>query len=150
MDNNFRRRVEALISRDILSKEGWAVTAKGWIEAPEEVQQIIADGAILWDTTCEVWDKFCYLWNQCSRIVAQIAGAARTPEEAWDAYKNLKKKKKKKIIKLILYLKGEEIIEEKQIENYEVTISDIELITEMYKTIKEENVEIKVSDITFS
>jgi len=102
----------------------------------------------LWDDTCETWDEHCIVWEQCERIVEEITGgAARTPEAAWDAYKNLKEKKKKRIIRLVIYLKGEKITEEKEIENYEVTISDMEIITEAYKKRKEEKIKINVSNI---
>ena len=105
----------------------------------------------LWDDTCENWDTHCVIWDQCERIVDDITkGATRTPEEAWDAYKQLNKKKKKRIIRLVLYLKGEKIIQEKEIENYEVTVSDIKMITEEYKKRKEEKIKINVSNIEFS
>lgn len=102
----------------------------------------------LWDDTCETWDKHCIVWEQCERIVEEITGgAARTPEEVWNAYKHLDKKKKKRIIRLVLYLKGEKIVEEKEIEDYEVTISDIKMITEEYKKRKEEKIKINISNI---
>lgn len=81
-------------------------------------------------------------------VVEIIGGGGRAPEEAWDAYKHLKEKKKKKVIKVIMWLKGEKFEEEHAIEDYEVTVDDINLILEEHKKRVKQKIEIQVSNIS--
>ena len=94
---------------------------------------------IKWDTTFEDWNNFCFLWDECVRLVG---GAARIPEEAWDAYKNIKEKNKKKVIKVIVWLRGEKFEEEKPIEDYKITVEDIQMLLEEYK---KQNIDKKIN-----
>jgi hypothetical protein len=104
----------------------------------------------IWGTACYKWGEYCILWSDCIDVVKEVVetpgGAARPPEEMIEVYERLDTQKKRKVIRLILWLKGNKIIQEKEIKNYKISIEDVELLTKEYKKAKQ-TIEIKVSDI---
>jgi len=94
-----------------------------------------------WNEVFTNWIDYDVIWN----FVDEIIQYGSTGEESLLKFQQLEDYKKKKIITLILWLKGNKIVQEKQIHNYKVTVNDIEMIKESRKTIS-----INVSNIEVS
>ena len=108
--------------------------------------QLVAE-CIRWGDASVLWKDANWLWSQCSgsvippkppitaSIVLQPTGVDATtliPEwliEPWNPYRaGERKDNRKKWIKLICKVKGETFEEEKEIENYDISINDIKMV----------------------
>ena len=83
---------------------------------------------ITYNTANFTWDNNVHLWNLCQRVLGGKSKAKRDEErKQWE-------KDKKKVIKLVMWRKGIKVYdEEKEVENIELYIDDIELIAEEIK-----------------
>jgi len=98
----------------------------------------------------EVWNETAALWtDDVVEILKQVAyggsrGGVRTKQDTWNAWDEIDNVNKKKVVKVILTLKGVRHIAEQDINEYNVTIEDLELVLEEYEKYKVtiENVEI--------
>ena len=99
-----------------------------------------------------LWGEVDYLWDSIipclGRIISAGGGHADDVLDIYNA-KKIDKKTKKKIIKLIMTLKGQEFVEEHEInvDKYEVTIDDIKLLIGEYKEYQKRQIAVKVESV---
>jgi NACalpha-BTF3-like transcription factor len=65
----------------------------------------------------------------------QIFGSVKK-KNYQNVYNKLDDEKKKKVIKLICMVRGQKIEEEKEVEDFEISIDDIELVLERAKKVR--------------
>jgi len=99
------------------------------------------------DPDCEeYWDSTIFTWSDCILIEAAApttGGGGATPQpQPWvtsslDTLDKRDKQRKSRLIQLITFVKEDRIIEEKEIQDIEITVSDIALVkNEMEKKLK--------------
>jgi NACalpha-BTF3-like transcription factor len=79
-----------------------------------------------WEEVFDVWE----LWKFFLDIFQQTKKS-----EYKNIYEKLDDEKKKKVVKLICMVKGQKIEEEKVVEDFEISIDDIELVLERAKKV---------------
>tara|TARA_B100001094_G_C18111693_1_gene761560 strand:- start:1119 stop:1436 length:318 start_codon:yes stop_codon:yes gene_type:complete len=89
------------------------------------------------------WDKFDkHTWESINQVVWDlweffIEVFKQTRKQDYkNVYNKLDDEKKKKVVKLICMVKGQKIEEEKVVEDFEISIDDIELVLERAKKIR--------------
>ena len=89
-----------------------------------------------WNNANFAWNNNPYTWDDCA-LVEELA-AALGGHGATGVQKVLKdKEKKKQFVKLLCKVKGVEFKEEKEIKNYKIVISDVELVVnEVMSSVK--------------
>ena len=75
---------------------------------------------VVWD----LWDIFIGAFN------------GKRKEDYQNIYEKLDTEKKKKVVKLICMVKGRKIEEEKVVEDFEISIDDVELVLERAKRLR--------------
>ena len=70
---------------------------------------------------------FPYTWDDVALVKAAIGGGGDMDEMPWTKFDD---EKKKRLIKLICKVQGKTIKEEKEIQNYKITVSDVKLLAE--------------------
>jgi len=105
---------------------------------------------LTWDGTEEIWSTTESLWtDDVISIVKKLGGSrggVRKQFDTWNAWDKLNDKNKQKIIKVIVYLKTGVKLESKiDVNKYNITIEDINLLIEEYEKYKitVENVKVK-------
>ena len=88
-----------------------------------------------WNNANFAWNDNPYTWDDCA-LVEELAAAGGHGVAA--VHKVLKdKEKKKRFIKLLCKVKGVEYEEQKEINNYKIVISDVELVVnEVMSSVK--------------
>ena len=72
--------------------------------------------------------SFPYTWDDVALVRAAVGGGGVMAEDMpWTQFDD---EKKKRLIKLICKVQGKTIKEEKEIQNYEITVSDVKLLAE--------------------
>jgi hypothetical protein len=94
----------------------------------------------LWENADSNWDIFEQLWNDVIPYIQLIEGyivEGAPPQVAYKKVIKNNKEKHRKIVKLIMILNGKKIEQEKEIniDKYQVTGKDINLLIEEYKKI---------------
>ena len=79
-----------------------------------------------WEEVFDVWE----LWKFFLDVFQQTKKS-----EYKNIYEKLDDEKKKKVVKLICMVKGQKIEEEKVVEDFEISIDDIELVLERAKKV---------------
>ena len=110
----------------------WQISEELW----NEVLQEVLEGCSWQDVDFE-WDSFDRLWNDTLPCIKKIAGniiLGAPPEEAYVKAVGKDKKLHRKMVKLIMMLKDEEIIQQKEIylDKYKVTAGDVNILMEQY------------------
>ena len=80
-----------------------------------------------WETITAVWELFETFWD---------IFAGKKKEDYQNIYEKLDSEKKKKVVKLICMVKGQKIEEKKVVEDFEISIDDIELVLERAKKVR--------------
>ena len=88
-----------------------------------------------WNEIEDVWNVLDQIWNEFALFI-RIFGGGKTRRQKLDAYGGLDKEKKKRVVKLICMVKGQKIEEEKVVEDFEISIDDIELVLERAKKVR--------------
>ncbi len=87
---------------------------------------------IKWNKAEFKWNENPHIWNLVVEILDEIKGGGISSKPKWEKDKD--KKKRKQVIKLVMWRKGIKVYdEEKEVENIELYIDDIELIAEEIK-----------------
>jgi hypothetical protein len=114
-----------------------------------EVEPICND---IWNLVGHTWGNFELLWNgECVPSEGMSINVA-VPDNYLDAYaqavSKVDDKSKKKIIKLILYLKGERFVDEKEVDvnKYTVTSTDVHLLLQL-RDMKQRQRQMEVTDV---
>ena len=72
--------------------------------------------------------SFPYTWDDVALVKAAVGGGGVMVEDMpWTQFDD---EKKKRLVKLICKVQGKTIKEEKEIQNYEITVSDVKLLAE--------------------
>ena len=88
-----------------------------------------------WNTTTALWtDDVVTILERI--LIGGSRGGVRTKQDTWTAWNKLDGKSKKKIVEVVLYFKGVKFVETKNINEYKITIEDIELILAEYEKHK--------------
>jgi len=128
------------------------LATKGYLTTVEVREPGIPDLTdCVWGGIEFLWGEIDYLWDSIipcfGRIISASGGGH--PDDVYNIYqkKKIDKKTKKKIIKLIMTLKGQEFIEEHEIDvdKYEVTVDDIKLLIGEYKEYQKRQKQVSVS-----
>ena len=89
------------------------------------------------------WDKFNKKpWETINQVVwvlleffVEVVNQAKKSEYK-NVYDKLDDEKKKKVVKLICMVKGQKIEEEKVVEDFEISVDDIDLVLERAKKLR--------------
>lgn len=82
----------------------------------------------------QVWSETASLWSDdVISILARITvggsrGGVRTKQDTWNAWNKVNQADRKKVTKVILTLQGREYVSEAVLDEYKVTVEDVELI----------------------
>ena len=88
-----------------------------------------------WDTIPTTWENLLEpVWELFTFFVQTFSNAKTREYE--NIYRKLDDEKKKKVVKLICMVKGQKIEEEKEVQDFEVTVDDIDLVLERAKRIR--------------
>ena len=88
-----------------------------------------------WDTIPTTWENLLEpVWELFTFFVQTFSNAKTREYE--NIYRKLDDEKKKKVVKLICMGKGQKIEEEKEVQDFEVTVDDIDLVLERAKRIR--------------
>jgi len=91
----------------------------------------MAINVIKWNNADFKWNDNPHLWNYVEEVIAEIEDVG-TGGRKWKRDKD--KKKRKEVIRLLMWRKGIKVYDEqKEIENIELYIDDIKLISEELK-----------------
>ena len=88
-----------------------------------------------WDEIEGVWNELDAIWNEFLFFL-NIFGGGKSKERRLELYKHLDDEKKKRAVKLICMVKGVKFEEEKEIQDFEVTIDDIDLVLERARRLR--------------
>ena len=88
-----------------------------------------------WDNIPITWESLLHTVWELFTFFVQTFGNVKTREYE-NIYKKLDDEKKKKVVKLICMVKGQKIEEEKEVQDFEVTVDDIDLVLERAKRIR--------------
>ena len=88
-----------------------------------------------WDDVEGIWNELDAIWNEFL-FFFQIFGGGKSKARKLEVYKHLDDEKKKRAVKLICMVKGKKFEEEKEIQDFEVTIDDIDLVLERAKRLR--------------
>jgi hypothetical protein len=110
------------------------------------------ENCLYWDdTTDQTWSDTMFTWSDCILIEEAItevqnwSGIVEEPNWVKQDLNKIKddskKKKKKRLIKLILYVKEQKIVDEKEIKDMKIDIDDIKIVKE---TIEKK---LKITDV---
>ena len=89
-----------------------------------------------WEQADIIWNAIEEVWNDFAFFIDVFGGRGKTPKRKLELYKDLEKDEKKRAIKLICMVKGQKFEEEKEIQDFEVTIDDIDLVLERAKRLR--------------
>tara|TARA_Y100000593_G_scaffold72213_1_gene132638 strand:- start:3145 stop:3483 length:339 start_codon:yes stop_codon:yes gene_type:complete len=84
---------------------------------------------VIWNLAEQIWDEFLF-------FIEIFGGRGKSQARKLELYKHLDKEKKKRAVKLICMVKGVKFEEEKEIQDFEVTIDDIDLVLERAKRLR--------------
>tara|TARA_Y100001938_G_C7760397_1_gene268282 strand:+ start:165 stop:473 length:309 start_codon:yes stop_codon:yes gene_type:complete len=87
-----------------------------------------------WNEIDEVWNLLDQIWNEFALFVALFGG--KTRREKLNIFGGLDKKKKKRVVKLICMVKGQKFEEKKEVEDFKVSVDDIDLVLERAKKLR--------------
>ena len=88
-----------------------------------------------WDTIPTAWENLLEPVWELFTFFVQTFGNVKTREYE-NIYRKLVDEKKKKVVKLICMVKGQKIEEEKEVQDFEVTVDDIDLVLERARRIR--------------
>tara|TARA_Y100000593_G_scaffold12472_1_gene22932 strand:- start:5552 stop:5896 length:345 start_codon:yes stop_codon:yes gene_type:complete len=84
---------------------------------------------VIWNLAEQIWDEFLF-------FIEIFGGRGKSKARKLELYKHLDDEKKKRAVKLICMVKGVKFEEEKEIQDFEVTIDDIDLVLERAKKLR--------------
>ena len=93
---------------------------------------------LFWEDLKKPWQDIIQVgWELIDNFIS-IFGikGGKTRKEYQNIYDKLDKDKKKKVVKLICMVKGRKIEEEKEVENFEISVDDIDLVLERAKKLR--------------
>tara|TARA_Y100000592_G_C5195253_1_gene188016 strand:- start:29 stop:343 length:315 start_codon:yes stop_codon:yes gene_type:complete len=88
----------------------------------------------LWEQIEKPWDDLDIVWQLFEFFVDIFYGKKK--ENYKNIYEKLDKEKKKKVVKLICMVKGRKIEEVKEVEDFEISIDDVDLVLERARKLK--------------
>ena len=89
-----------------------------------------------WDEASVVWNLADLIWDEFLFFVEIFGGRGKSKARKLELYKHLDDEKKKRAVKLICMVKGQKFEEEKEIQDFEVTIDDIDLVLERARRLR--------------
>ena len=88
-----------------------------------------------WDNIPITWESLLHTVWELFNFFVQTFGNVKTREYE-NVYKKLDDENKKKVVKLICMVKGQKFEEEKEVQDFEVTVDDIDLVLERARRIR--------------
>ena len=88
-----------------------------------------------WNEIEDVWNTLDQIWNEFVLFI-KLFGGGKTRKEKLGIYGDLDDKKKKRVIKLICMIKGQKFEEKKEVEEFTVSVDDIDLVLERAKKLR--------------
>ena len=89
-----------------------------------------------WNEIEDVWNVLDQIWNEFALFIRLFGGRGKSQARKLEIYGGLDKEKKKRVVKLICMVKGQKIEEEKVVEDFEISVDDIELVLERAKKVR--------------
>ena len=89
-----------------------------------------------WDRVESIWNLIDQIWNEFVFFIEVFGGRGKSKERKLELYKHLDDEKKKRAVKLICKVRGVKFEEEKEIQDFEVTVDDIDLVLERAKKLR--------------
>jgi hypothetical protein len=89
-----------------------------------------------WESITKPWELLTTLWELFDFFVEVFGVGGKTRRQYKNIYGDLDREKKKKIVKLICMVKGQKIEEEKIVDDFEISVNDIELVLERAKRVR--------------
>tara|TARA_B100000131_G_C17824609_1_gene495149 strand:- start:199 stop:516 length:318 start_codon:yes stop_codon:yes gene_type:complete len=87
-----------------------------------------------WENIKKPWNIIDTVWELFEVFVDVFKSVKK--RDYGNVYDKLDKEKKKKVVKLICMVKGRKIEEEKEVEDFEISIDDIDLVLERAKKLR--------------
>ena len=87
-----------------------------------------------WEKMDKPWNLITSVWELFETFFDIFAGKKK--ENYQNIYDKLDSEKKRKVVKLICMVKGKKIEEEKVVEDFEISVDDIELVLERAKKVR--------------
>lgn len=87
-----------------------------------------------WEQMDRPWNVITAVWELFETFF-DIFGSVKK-RDYQNVYEKLDDEKKKKVVKLICMVKGQKIEEEKVVEDFEISVDDIELVLERAKKVR--------------
>ncbi len=89
-----------------------------------------------WNEIEDVWNVLDQIWNEFALFIRLFGGRGKSQERKLGIYGGLDKEKKKRVVKLICMVKGQKFEEEKEVEDFTVSVDDIDLVLERAKKLR--------------
>ena len=87
-----------------------------------------------WEKLNKPWNTITAVWELFETFFLTFGGKKK--KDYQNIYDKLDSEKKRKVVKLICMVKGKKIEEEKVVEDFEISIDDIELVLERAKKVR--------------
>jgi len=89
-----------------------------------------------WNEIEDVWNILDQIWNEFALFIRLFGGRGKSQKRKLDIYGGLDKEKKKRVVKLICMVKGQKFEEEKEVEDFTISVDDIDLVLERAKKLR--------------
>ena len=89
-----------------------------------------------WNEIEDVWNVLDQIWNEFALFIRLFGGGGKSQARKLDIYGGLDKEKKKRVVKLICMVKGQKFEEKKEVEDFTVSVDDIDLVLERAKKLR--------------
>ena len=89
-----------------------------------------------WNEIEDVWNVLDQIWNEFALFIRLFGGGGKTRRKKLEIYGGLDKEKKKRVVKLICMVKGQKFEEKKEVEDFTISVDDIDLVLERAKKLR--------------
>ena len=89
-----------------------------------------------WNEIEDVWNILDQIWNEFALFIRLFGGRGKSQTRKLEIYGGLDKEKKKRVVKLICMVKGQKFEEEKEVEDFTISVDDIDLVLERAKKLR--------------
>ena len=89
-----------------------------------------------WNEIEDVWNILDQIWNEFALFIRLFGGRGKSQTRKLEIYGGLDKEKKKRVVKLICMVKGQKFEEKKEVEDFTISVDDIDLVLERAKKLR--------------
>ena len=89
-----------------------------------------------WNEIEDVWNVLDQIWNEFALFIRLFGGRGKSQTRKLEIYGGRDKEKKKRVVKLICMVKGQKFEEKKEVEDFTISVDDIDLVLERAKKLR--------------